>query len=460
MRRRVFRSAAATRIFAALVILGGIAAIAGLGLLWYRQLGSPAIIITLMVLALLGILYLWRFALHPKVVFDRHLWVHNPMRTHVLDADEVHDIVPGRNGLQIRHDDGVVEAWCVQKSDRAIHRHKRTRADKVTETLLVLLDEATTKAPAKSRERNRVRRTDRDAEPTTAFTTRHDAAAFDADRDHPLRGPVPDDAPTDMTVRRDADEVAMEVDDTIRVESERADRVDSDHPASPVPTASAVPADSPVPADSAVPAASPIPPVSAVSASPAAPPPAPLPIDGLDDATRPQTAGSAAAGSDHDEDDDLIIRRANADDLATLVRLEQQVNGAALSHVLGPEPFPTGSLSQTWRDVLADRRVKVRVAELDGHPVGYLAFDKVRIRHLGILPERARWTHSRELMSYATDQIFAHGSPRASLNVLEDNTGAREHYRMLGWRETGERTTCPHPPHPPELTMVLDQPLD
>lgn len=337
-----------TRVFAWAVIIGGLVAVIGLVAMLVRGLGNLPVIIVLLVLAVLGMIYLWRFALYPRVVVEDRLWVVNPMHTHILDADEVLDIRPGPDGLVVHHPEGSIEAWAVQKSTGALRKDRRTRADQVAEALLAALRGAT---PT-------------DTEPATEPST----------------------------------------DDEV-VTAEENPLVDTD--------AEATVAD---------------------------------PADDTDD-----------PDDGDDGDDDLIIRRAHRDDLATLVALEEEINTEALAHIFSDgEPFPTDAVSDRWETALADRAYKVRVAEIDGRPVGYLCYDAEQLHQIGLLSDHSGRGHGRALLEYAIDDMVARGADTARLQVLEGNTDARDFYRHLGWVETGDRRPCPYPPHPTELTMTIE----
>ena len=329
-----------TRVFAWAVIVGGLVAVVGLVAMLVRGLGSLPVVIVLLVLTVLGMLYLWRFALYPRVVVEDRLWVVNPMHTHIFDPAEVLDIRPGPDGLVVSHPEGTIEAWAVQKSTGALRKDRRTRADQVADALLAALHGAT-------------------ADPVT----------------DPVTEPV------------------TEPEAAVPTEEELAQQE--------------------------------------------------LAEDDGDDGD--------------DGDDDLIIRRAHRDDLETLVALEEEINTEALAHIFSNgEPFPTDAVSDRWETALSDRAYKVRVAEIDGRPVGYLCYDAEQLHQIGLLSDHSGRGHGRALVEYAIDDMVARGADTARLQVLEDNTDARDFYRHLGWLETGDRRPCPYPPHPTELTMAIE----
>ena len=65
----------------------------------------------------------------------------NPFRRHAFDWDDITVIAPGENGLIVGTEDAVAEAWCIQKSNYASRRGRLTRADRIADELLDLLDQ-------------------------------------------------------------------------------------------------------------------------------------------------------------------------------------------------------------------------------------------------------------------------------------------------------------------------------
>ena len=130
----------------ALVLVGLFAGVAGVAIpvlayLIYRSESTPWIPALLIGLTLLALAYAWRFGLHPRLVAtDRGVEVVNPLRRSSVDWDDITVIAPGENGLVVASEEQQVEAWCVQKSNRAIRRGKVTRADLIAHQLLDILE--------------------------------------------------------------------------------------------------------------------------------------------------------------------------------------------------------------------------------------------------------------------------------------------------------------------------------
>lgn len=454
--------------FAWVVIVGAVLAIAGLATMLVRGLGQTPLVIVLIVLAFAAVVYLWRFALHPRVVFDERLWVVNPMHTHILDATEVSDVTPGPDGLLVRHGDGVVEAWAVQKSSSALRDGRRTRADEVADQLLTAIRTASAADPAPATELTTEPETEPETQPTPDPETQPSGEPAAAEA-------VPADADADAaaaTSDRSTEPVAVGASSSPVTPAAAVGPSNPSNPSNPVSPLSPVTVErAPEPALAAVTVA-PHPdtdwptlelPITLPARSEAAPSPA---TDrGTESAQPGESAvpaeparhepGQDEADQDDDDDtDDLIIRRASPTDLDILVGLEKQISGTALGHVFGDTPFPTDQITERWSAALRDRGVKVRIAEIDGDPVGYLCYDQQQLRHVGLVPAHTGRGHGRSLVEYAVGDMFSRGVDRVELQVLEDNTAARGFYRHLGWAETQSRTPSVHPPHPIELTLT------
>jgi ribosomal protein S18 acetylase RimI-like enzyme len=138
---REWRASPATLV---LVTAFGLAAGVVIPILAYRiyrngnTLWIPALLVLLAVLALL---YAWRFGFHPRLrVTDQIVEVVNPFRRYGFEWDDITVIAPGENGLLIGSEDDAVEVWCVQKSNRAIRSGRLTRADRIANQLLDVVE--------------------------------------------------------------------------------------------------------------------------------------------------------------------------------------------------------------------------------------------------------------------------------------------------------------------------------
>lgn len=351
----MFRCAVATQVFAWAVIAGGVLAIAGLVAMVVSGLGFLPLVILLIVLSVLGIGYLWWFALHPKLIIDDQVHVVNPLHRHTLERDEIRSVEPGPNGLVIEHGSGVVEAWAIQKGNRRLRRGIRSRADVVAEQVVALLEGRSPQSP------------------TSATSP-----------DSPLS---PSSTPSPAT------------------------------PASP-PTPVGRPSY-----------------LSAMDASsPATPDTQILSAQGAGDPAPDEPTGD----DEDDEGDDLIIRRARKDDLDTLAELEQDIT------TTGPE-----TAGPWWDEVLGDRTYKVRIAEIDGEPVGYLCYDADELHRIGLVSGSDSLANHQSVLDYALDEMAARGTTTATLRLTGSATADQDRYHSLGWASNGEAT-------PDAVTMTLD----
>lgn len=160
-----------------------------------------------------------------------------------------------------------------------------------------------------------------------------------------------------------------------------------------------------------------------------------------------------------DDEPELLIHRATQADAETLTALEQRASAAALGHVFPPgdHPYPVADVTVRWAERLADRTVRVRIAEIDGEPVGYLAYRAELILHLGVAPDRQRHGYGRALMDYATRDIRREHD-EVDLWVLRDHETARKFYREYGFVDTDQERPCEYPPRPVEMKMRLPAP--
>jgi ribosomal protein S18 acetylase RimI-like enzyme len=139
--RRVWRAGPMTLVLVSAFALAAGVAIPILAYLVYRNgstLCLPALFVILTVLALL---YAWRFGFHPRLqVTDQNVEIINPFRRHSFEWDDITVIAPGENGLLIGSEDSAAEAWCVQKSNFASSRGRVTRADRIADQLLDIVE--------------------------------------------------------------------------------------------------------------------------------------------------------------------------------------------------------------------------------------------------------------------------------------------------------------------------------
>ncbi|HET7430684.1 MAG TPA: GNAT family N-acetyltransferase [Nocardioides sp.] len=140
---------------------------------------------------------------------------------------------------------------------------------------------------------------------------------------------------------------------------------------------------------------------------------------------------------------ETAFRPATAADARALTELERDTNLVALAHVFPGVPYPEDDVHARWSALLADPRVRVEVAGPADRLDVYLAWDDVRLRHLGVRPERWGEGLARAALARA-------GGVRR-LWVLADNDRARGCYEHLGWAPTGREQRAEWPPYPTEV---------
>ena len=161
-----------------------------------------------------------------------------------------------------------------------------------------------------------------------------------------------------------------------------------------------------------------------------------------------------------EEQTGLRIRRARFDESRLLATLERGASELALAHIFPPGqyPYPLAEVQKRWRRRLRNARSRVYVLERQDEPVGYVAFGDGVIHHLGVVADQHRRGYGSVLLEFASLEVFAEGTPEASLWVLSGNEAARAFYRAHGWTETEDRQTAEFPPFPEELKLVRRNP--
>jgi GNAT superfamily N-acetyltransferase len=139
--RRIWRAGPVTLVLVLAFALAAGVVIPILAYLIYRNdrtLWLPALFVMLTVLALA---YAWRFGLHPRLeVTDQNVEVINPFRRYSFEWDDITVVAPGENGLLIGTEDNAAEVWCVQKSKFASRHGRLTRADRIANQLLDIVE--------------------------------------------------------------------------------------------------------------------------------------------------------------------------------------------------------------------------------------------------------------------------------------------------------------------------------
>lgn len=149
----------------------------------------------------------------------------------------------------------------------------------------------------------------------------------------------------------------------------------------------------------------------------------------------------------------VALRAGDVRDVDDLLRVERAANLVALAHVFPPEqyPYPDDDVRERWLRVLHDPLAQVAVAERNGEVVGFVAWRRDVVEHLGVHPDAQRRGVGTRLLTHAVSAIGS--SPR--LWVLVDNSNARAMYSSLGWAATGHERRAEFPPYPAEVELRL-----
>jgi GNAT superfamily N-acetyltransferase len=139
--RRVWRAGPMTLVLVSAFALAAGVAVPILAYLIYRNGGALWLSALFGILTVLALLYAWRFGFHPRLqITDQNVEIINPFRRYSFEWDDITVIAPGENGLLIGSEDNAAEAWCVQKSNFASSRGRVTRADRIADQLLDIVE--------------------------------------------------------------------------------------------------------------------------------------------------------------------------------------------------------------------------------------------------------------------------------------------------------------------------------
>lgn len=96
-------------------------------------------------------------------------------------------------------------------------------------------------------------------------------------------------------------------------------------------------------------------------------------------------------------------------------------------------------------------RVSVGLISADARSLlALIAFDRHRVRHVAVRPDRWRHSLARRAFELAVARMT-----RPCLWVLVDNRRARGLYDHLGWRPTGREQRAEFAPYPAEIELAL-----
>ena len=123
--------------------------------------------------------------------------------------------------------------------------------------------------------------------------------------------------------------------------------------------------------------------------------------------------------------------------------LERDTNLVALAHVFPGVPYPEDDVRERWLRLLADPAVRVEVVGPPDRLDVYLAYDELRLRHLGVRPER--WGEGLARAGARPGRLAPGGS-----GCSPTTTGPRL-LRAPRLAPTGREQKAEWPPYPVEL---------
>ena len=146
------------------------------------------------------------------------------------------------------------------------------------------------------------------------------------------------------------------------------------------------------------------------------------------------------------------------DDVPAVMAVQEPASIAGLSGVFSQDahPFPRDLLAERWREEIADPDIDCFVVLREDEIAGFAAVEGAEVKHFGVAVEEwgsglARVAHD-ELLVRMEDA----GVERPWLRVYAANPRGRAFWEKLGWRDTGERSRGPMPPHAGLLTYAYD----
>jgi diamine N-acetyltransferase len=147
----------------------------------------------------------------------------------------------------------------------------------------------------------------------------------------------------------------------------------------------------------------------------------------------------------------VACRRAGPDDATAVDRIFRSSFIDTFAHLYRPEDleaFLAKFTIEEWTAELRDDRFSVRLAEVDGQPIGFAKLGPpelpveadrpwVELRQLYVLTEWRGAGAARGLMDWAIAEGKARGASEMYLTVYTENWRARRFYDRYGFVETG-----------------------
>lgn len=153
-------------------------------------------------------------------------------------------------------------------------------------------------------------------------------------------------------------------------------------------------------------------------------------------------------------DPNIDIRPAVADDAEQLAQLGAATFTETFGH-LYPEAdlqafLESSHSTEAWSGLLAEDRVAIRVALLDGRPIGFITVgscklpveqleaDAGEIRHLYVLREHQQHRLGSRLMDIGLAWLAERGMQPLYIGVWSENYGAQRFYARYGFSKVAE----------------------
>lgn len=152
-----------------------------------------------------------------------------------------------------------------------------------------------------------------------------------------------------------------------------------------------------------------------------------------------------------------VLREMRVEDIPAVMAVQEPASIAGLSAVFPQDshPFPREVLADRWRDEIAAPGVECLVILREDEIAGFAALAGAEVKHFGVSVEE--WGSG--LAGVAHDELpermRASGVERPWLRVYAANPRGRAFWEKLGWRDTGERSRGPMPPHAELMTYAL-----
>jgi ribosomal protein S18 acetylase RimI-like enzyme len=146
-----------------------------------------------------------------------------------------------------------------------------------------------------------------------------------------------------------------------------------------------------------------------------------------------------------------LLRDATVADAAALAAVGKASFIETFGHLYKPEDlaaFLRGREQEVWREELASGTIAVRLAELEGQPVGYAKLgplalpvasegSAIEVRQFYVLHDWQGSGLARQLMDWVLEQAHRAGIDHIFLSVWSENVRARRFYDRYGFTFVG-----------------------